>query len=344
MSRSPIPVIVVAGPTASGKTAFAINLSRRIQSEIVNIDSVQLYREADIGSAKATREERGETPHHCIDIRDPSERMDAKEFSQVAGCAIEGIVARGHVPILVAGTTLYFKALLHGIADLPPADPSFRRGVEHEPTELLYATLQLKDPKTALRLHKNDRIRIIRALEILEHSATSVEERRGDHGFQLSKYTALIFVLWWDRKVLHDRIAQRVRAMISGGLREETNRIVERYGEAARPLSTIGYRECVQVLRGEMQEDQLEERIVIATRRLAKQQSTFWKNEPLKRGWIVSPLRGGNSIESSVTNRNESLHTPLDLSGSCNDDVLARAREFLSSPSRENQVVYVGAK
>lgn len=279
--------LILAGPTAVGKSAEAIALARTLGGEVISLDSVQVYRGCDIGSAKPTLAEREEVPHHLIDILEPDQRFDVGVCTKRARELVESVSSRGKLPIIVASSGMYLTALLHGLADAPGADEGFRQHSAGLATETLYAELQLKDPARAETLHPNDRVRIVRALEVLR-SCGPLSELQAQHAHRHMLIRPLIFVLMRDRKDLYARIAGRVEAMLAAGLLAEATRLYERYADCW-PLQSIGYRECVQHLKGNLPRGELFAAICQSTRRLAKRQITYLLNEPKKRGWLVQP-------------------------------------------------------
>src|SRR5512140_3551971 len=217
----PPRIVVVAGPTASGKTALAIALAQRLGGEVVSADSQQIYRGLDVGTAKPTRAERASVPHHLLDVADPGETWDAARFVRLADEAITGIVARRALPLLVGGTGLYIRTLLHGLAEAPARDPGLRAELEAEAARLgrpaLHARLAGVDPEAAARIRPNDLVRIIRALEIAASGTTQTELFRA-HAFAPERYQATLLALAPPREELHQRIDARVEAMFRGGI------------------------------------------------------------------------------------------------------------------------------
>jgi tRNA dimethylallyltransferase len=290
-----VDALLLCGPTASGKSGLALALaaalapSRRV--EIVSVDSAQVYRGLDIGSAKPSAAERAAVPHHLIDLRDPEQTYSAGEFVADALDAIRDIRGRGGLPLLVGGTMLYFNALLRGIAALPRADAAVRAGLDARAEALgwpaLHAELSKIDPTAASRIHPNDPQRIQRALEVYLVSGRPISEwQRGTrpaHG--------LVFERWalvpTDRAVLHARIADRFAAMMRAGLLEEVHALRSRSAlSAASPsLRSVGYRQLWQYLDGPQSPERLAaavERAVAASRQLAKRQLTWINGDP---GW-----------------------------------------------------------
>jgi len=283
----PPAIIVVAGPTAAGKSALAFDLALSFGAEIVSLDSVQAYRGADIGAAKPSKADRQAIPHHGLDIWEPDHLGDTAQFLRVARAAIASVHARGRSVIVVGGTGLYLTALLHGLVDLPAADPGLRADLEGLTSEALVAHLQTVDPLSAARIHPHDRVRLIRAIEGSERGGEPASARRARHAHRDSFYRGVILVPLWERAALYRRIDARTAAMVSAGLVGETAALVACGGVG--PLGAIGYAQACSVLRGEATEADLVPTIARATRRFAKRQMTFWRNEPGKRGWVVRP-------------------------------------------------------
>lgn len=285
----PARIVVVAGPTAVGKSALALRLAGALDGEIVSVDSVQVYHGADIGSAKPSPAERALIPHHGLDLWAPHEVGDMARFLRYAHSAIDDILRRGRRPIVVGGTGLYLTGLLHGLVDLPPADDALRRELEALDDEALGARLRAVDLTSAERIHPNDRVRLIRAIEGSERSGEPASVRRLRHAHRETLYHTLMLVPLRTRAELYARINARVTSMVRAGLVAETAAIVAKGGEARGVLGAIGYAQAAAALRGELEPANLEAAIAQATRRYAKRQMTYWRNEPAKRGWCIRP-------------------------------------------------------
>jgi tRNA dimethylallyltransferase len=270
------------GPTASGKTALALELHARFPVEIVSVDSSQVYRDMDIGTAKPTPAERARAPHRLIDIRDPRQAYSAAEFCTDALREMRDVTAAGKIPLLVGGTMFYFHALEHGLSDLPSADAQVRERLTEEARAAgwatLHARLQQIDPQSAARIDRNDAQRIQRALEIhtltgKAPSAIAREAARAPTAYRLYK-----LALWpGDRAVLHARIEQRFAQMLKHGLVEEVE-VLYRRGDLHPGLPsvrTVGYRQVWSYLTGEVNYNEMTERSIAATRQLAKRQLTW---------------------------------------------------------------------
>lgn len=286
--NAPLRALAVCGPTASGKTALGISLSKSLNGEVVNIDSVQVYTGADIGSAKATRAEREGVPHHLLDIVPPSYSMNAGEFRERAIATLREISSRGKLPVLVGGSGMYLTILLHGIANVPSTPPEVRAEVAKLSREEQYAELRRVDPRSAERLHMNDTQRVSRALEIFRITSKPASEFVEEHQFAHQEVAALMLVICRDRDDLYDRINQRAKVMMESGLIEETRALREKFGEVPM-LNTLGYKQACEVLKGDLALDRCAEEIALHTRRFAKRQMTYLRNEPKKRGWLTRP-------------------------------------------------------
>jgi tRNA dimethylallyltransferase len=292
MSWPTSALLLISGPTAVGKSELALRLARALDGEILTIDSVQVYRGLDIGSAKPTAEEQSQVPHHLLDLSEPSTQSTVAHFLLEAERALSDVRSRGKLPIFVGGTGLYVTALLQGLAELPAADPELRAALELRETADLLRELTDRDPDSASRLHRHDRVRIVRALEAVLLSGAPASQVRQTHGHQTTVHPALCLIPIIDRELLHERINLRTRRMLQGGLMQEVRGLVRRYGADAPALEAIGYRECVAALNSAAGEEGLEEQIALKTRQFAKRQLTFWRNEPGKRGWAIRPHAG----------------------------------------------------
>ena len=296
MSARLPPAIFLMGPTAAGKTDLALALARALPCELISVDSVLVYRDMDIGTAKPSKAVLAQYPHQLIDIRDPAQTYSAAEFRADALEAMAAATARGRIPLLVGGTMLYYKALLEGLADMPSADPAIRAELEAraavEGWEALHRELAEVDPESAARIHPNDPQRLTRALEVYRVSGLSMTEHRlrqaagnpdaGTSGAGQLPYTvAQLAIAPAQRQVLHDRIAQRFRVMLEQGFVEEVEALRSRSDlHAGLPsIRAVGYRQVWEYLDGGLSRAEMTERGIIATRQLAKRQFTWL------RGW-----------------------------------------------------------
>ena len=278
--------IFLMGPTASGKTGVAVELVQRLAMEIVSVDSAMIYRGMDIGTAKPDAVTLSLAPHRLIDIRDPSEVYSADEFRRDALREMADIGGQGGTPLLVGGTTLYFRALEQGLSDLPPADPDVRARLESEAAQLgwpaMHARLQRIDPRAAARIHPNDPQRIQRALEVCELSGVTMSELFAAGRCRPRAWRFLkIALVPSDRKVLHERIEQRFSAMLEQGFLDEVRALRARGDlHAEMPsMRAVGYRQAWACLEGNLSESEWVQRAVAATRQYAKRQMTWLRSE-----------------------------------------------------------------
>ncbi|ABM61449.1 tRNA (adenosine(37)-N6)-dimethylallyltransferase MiaA [Halorhodospira halophila] len=280
------PVLCIMGPTAVGKSELALSLAERLGGEIVSVDSAQIYRGLDIGTAKPSPAVRARCPHHLIDIRDPAERYSAAEFARDAQAAIAAIRSRGRLPVLVGGTGLYFQALQHGLSPMPAADAQVRAELEAEEAaygvQALHRRLQAVDPESAARLHPNDSQRIQRALEV--HRLTGrplsqVQREPGQPG--LTEMPLKIILEPPERAWLHRRIEARFRAMLAAGLVGEVVALHRRgdLSEELPAVRAVGYRQIWHYLEGACDYRTMIRRGLRATRQYAKRQITWLRGQ-----------------------------------------------------------------
>ena len=281
MSKAP-PAILLLGPTASGKTACALALARVLPVEIISVDSALVYRDMDIGTAKPSTSERAVCPHHLIDIISPEERYSAAQFRADALQLMDEISARGHIPLLAGGTSLYFKALRDGISDLPQADPELRAAIDHDAERLgwpaLHAQLASLDPQAASALEPTDAQRIQRALEIVELTGRPLAESYAQREAGGIRHRLLTLALTpSDRAELHRRIEQRFDAMLQAGLLDELRALRRKYklDPALPSMRCVGYRQAWAHLEGEDDFATMRFKGIAATRQLAKRQLTW---------------------------------------------------------------------
>jgi tRNA dimethylallyltransferase len=273
------------GPTASGKTGLAVELARRFPLEIVNVDSAQVYRHMDIGTAKPDQRTLSRAPHHLLDIVDPTERYSAARFCEDVNELLPEIYARGNVPLLAGGTMLYFKALTEGLSELPPADPDTRLVIDTMAEEsgwpTLHAELARIDPPTAERLQPQDAQRIQRALEVFYLTGQPMSALIARGRSKGSPYRMITLAIEPSaRSVLHERIAERFEAMLELGLIGEVRTLRERFelNPSLPSMRAVGYRQTWQYLDGELTLSALREKGIAATRQLAKRQLTWLRS------------------------------------------------------------------
>jgi tRNA dimethylallyltransferase len=277
-------LVAILGPTGSGKTALSLELASRFGGEIVNCDSVAIYREFFIGTAKPTAEEQARIPHHLLDAVEPTGYTTAGEYARKARKVIAEIRERGALPIVVGGTGLYLRALLDGLFPGPERSEELRERLRARVSEkgaaCLHRILRRMDAKAAERIHANDVPKLIRAIEVSLSARQPMTEQWERGRDALQGYTILRIGLDPDRALLYERINQRVEKMFEVGLVEETRHLREKHGDAVRPLGTIGYKQVVQLLRGELDLKQTIAAVQQAHRNYAKRQMTWFRREP----------------------------------------------------------------
>jgi tRNA dimethylallyltransferase len=278
-------LVVVVGPTASGKTSLSLAMAERFDGEIVNCDSVAMYGEFEIGTAKPAAAERLRAPHHLLDFVAPTEYMTAGEYARQARQVIKEIDARGHLPIVVGGTGLYLRALVEGLFPGPQRSEKLRErlGERHRSrgSGYLHRVLYHLDRGGAEKIHAHDTPKLIRAIEICLASRRKMTELWQQQGRDpLPGFRILRIGLDPDRNALYERINQRAQNMFEDGLIEETESLLQKYGDAARPLASLGYRQAVEFLRGDFSRGQALERAQQAHRNYAKRQMTWFRREP----------------------------------------------------------------
>jgi tRNA dimethylallyltransferase len=281
-------LLVIVGPTASGKSALAMALGARFDGEIIGADSVQIYRGFDIGSGKPSAAERALVPHHLVDDTDPLEPIDAGRFATRAEAAIAEVRARGRLPIVCGGTFLWVKALVYGLAPTAPADPAIRRAhqalVEERGRAALHAILAGLDPEHAARLAPNDTVRVSRALEVLQLTGKPLSVWHAEHRFATVRHRARLLGVHRQRAELDARIEARTRSWLAAGWVEEVQGLIDRgYGQA-RAMGSVGYRQVREMLTGELPRAELGEAIVRATRTFVRRQRTWLRDQPVR--WL----------------------------------------------------------
>jgi tRNA dimethylallyltransferase len=283
VSSEPL-LLVVLGPTGSGKTALSLALAERFRGEIVNCDSVAMYREFEIGTAKPTAAERARVPHHLLDFVEPSGCITAGEYARQARQVLDQIKARRALPIAVGGTGLYLRALLEGLFAGPQRSEELRQRLRERAEErgsgYLHRMLGRLDSAAAAKIHANDTPKLLRAIEVCLASRTKMSELWKQGRNPLRGFRIVRLGLNPDRNVLYDRINRRAQRMFDDGLEEETRSLLQEYGAAARPLSALGYKQAVALVRGEIDRETAVQAAQQAHRNYAKRQMTWFRREP----------------------------------------------------------------
>ena len=299
---SKIPLVIINAPTATGKTVLAIRLARKFGGEIVNADSMQVYRYLDIGTAKPTAEQRKEIHHHLIDVVNPDEEFNAALYAETARAVIEGLHAQKKPVFVTGGTGLYIRALTKGIIDTPAADEKirnhFKKLGETHGRKYLFDLLKGKAPAAASRIKPNDSVRVIRALEVLEQTGESITAKQARHALAASPYETLKIGLRVGRDDLKERIAQRAEGMIAAGLVAEVRGLLQRgYGQKLKPLQSLGYRQIIRHLAGDYDLAEAGRLIARDTWHYAKRQMTWFAADRAIR-WFVPDAE--SKIETEI--------------------------------------------
>jgi len=270
-------MLVILGPTASGKSALAMAVARQRGAEILSVDSMQVYRAMDIGTAKPTVAERKEIPHHLIDIVDPSESFTVARFVELAGA----VIASNRPLIATGGTPLYYKSLFHGLFEGPSADSEIRDQLRTQSGEQLHRRLSAIDAAAAARIHQNDTRRLIRALEVFELTGKPISSFQTDWQSPAALHQAVWIGLSWDRAALNRRINLRVQQMVAAGWLAETRSLLDCFGDLSPTAGkATGYAELIEHLHGKCSLDEAIEQIKIATRQLARRQMKWFRRFP----------------------------------------------------------------
>lgn len=282
---SRIRVIAVIGPTASGKTEIGLKLAQRTGGEIISVDSMQIYRWMDVGTAKPTPEMRRSVPHHLIDILNPDQEYNSGKFAADADNIIQSLHNQGKPSILVGGTGLYFRALIHGIIPVQTISDSIRKRIRQMSSEkgpvYCHKKLSQLDPKSAEKLHPNDISRVSRALEVVLETGKSIQEFQQQHQFQQKRYDILYLGANWSRDLLYDRINSRVYQMVNDGLIEEAKNLQKMGYQSDLPsLNSIGYKQAIDHINGNMNLEDMIADIQQKSRHYAKKQITWYKKDP----------------------------------------------------------------
>jgi tRNA dimethylallyltransferase len=290
--------ILIAGPTAAGKSAVALALAERLGSEIISVDSMQVYRGLDLGTAKPSPEERARVRHHLVDICDLAEGFDAAQFVQQSERVVADIQSRGHTPIFCGGTGLYFTAYIEGIGEAPPGDKALRAELEALPLEELLSELQLKDPETFGRIDLENPRRVVRAVEVIRLTGRKFSEQRVSWDASAKGQSQRAFCLTRFPDDLRQRIDRRVDAMFARGLVDETRRLLNLgLAENHTAMQAIGYRQVVEHLRGERGLAETIELVKVRTRQFAKRQLTWFR----RRGnWRWLELKPQETTEEAL--------------------------------------------
>ena len=283
MSSEPL-LVVILGPTGSGKTALSLALAERFHGDVVNCDSVAMYREFEIGTAKPTPAERGRAPHHLLDFVEPTAYITAGEYARQGREVLRQIKSRGALPIVVGGTGLYLRALLEGLFAGPQRSEKLRQRLRERAGEkgpaYLHQILRRLDPAAAAKIHANDLPKLVRAIEVCLASRNKMTEMWKQGRDPLRDFRILRLGLDPDRNVLYGRINQRAARMFENGLVEETATLLEKYGETARPLAALGYKQAVALIRGQIDRKTALQTAQQAHRNYAKRQMTWFRREP----------------------------------------------------------------
>jgi tRNA dimethylallyltransferase len=277
-------LVVICGPTAAGKTALALELGKRFDVEVISADSRQIYRDMDIGTAKPTPDELSRLQHHLVDVVDPAEQFTVADFVEQGRRLTLDILQRRRLPLVVGGTGLYIRALTDGLVAAPAGNEALRQQLyqfEQEQGEgALYRLLQERDPAMAARIHPRNQVRIVRALEVMELAGQRLSTLQDAHAFADRPFSTLKIGLLPDRNELIRRIDRRAELMLEAGLIEETRHLLAKgYPPRLKSLQTIGYRECIQYLQGEISLEETLSLIQRATRHYAKRQLTWFRKD-----------------------------------------------------------------
>ena len=274
----PPPILVILGPTASGKSDLALAVARSAGAEILSVDSMQVYRGMDVGTAKPSPAERGSVPHYGLDVVDPSEPFTVARFVELADAVIADVARRGVPLVATGGTPLYYKALFDGLFEGPAADEETRARLRGFPNDELYRRLTEADPAAAARIHPNDQKRLVRALEVYELTGQPISSFQTHWTSDQRRHPALWVGLDWDREALNRRINARVKAMLAAGWVDEVRRLLADHPTLSHTAAeATGYRELIGHVRGRMTLDDATEQIKIATRQLARRQMKWFR-------------------------------------------------------------------
>lgn len=304
-----IPLIVVAGPTASGKTGLSIEIAKAVNGEIISADSMQIYKYMDIGTAKATKEEKAQCPHHLLDIIEPDCEFSVADYTKLAHECIADIISRNKIPVMCGGTGLYIDSVVNDV-DFGELDTDYglrdelHKLAEKEGGEKLIEILREFDPVSAKRLHPNNLKRVIRAIEFYKTSGVPISEHQEMTKQKESRYNAVMFMINHDREVLYDRINRRVDIMVNDGLLDEVRSLVNKgYSPELNSMQGIGYKEIRSHLNGEITFDEAVEQIKQNSRRYAKRQLTWFR-----RNANINLLSPDTATEDAIKIINEKIN------------------------------------
>jgi tRNA dimethylallyltransferase len=293
------PIIILLGATAAGKSAVAMEVAQRIGGEILSVDSMQVYRGMDIGTAKPSIHEQQRVRHHLIDVASPDESYTVAKFVESADAVIADAAVRGVPLIATGGTPMFYKALFQGLFEGPGADDAIRDRLRAESGEVLHARLALIDPPAAARIHANDTRRLVRALEVYEITGKPISSFQTDWHSETVRHPAQWFGLEWDKDLLNQRINARVKAMIAAGWVEEVRGLLQKYGQLSPTAAeATGYAELIDHLAGRVPLDETIEQIKIATRQLARRQMKWLRRFGNVR-WVSPTEATGAMLQSS---------------------------------------------
>ena len=284
------PILIIAGPTAVGKTDASLLLAQELGAEIVSADSMQIYRGMDIGTAKPTKEQRRLVYHHMLDIADPAQPYSVGDYLRDARAALDGIISSGGVPIVVGGTGLYIRALMRGLFHGPPADVELRGRLLQKDADqgegALYAELAGVDPAAAVKIHPNDLRRTVRALEVYYLRDRTISDFQQEHAFRDRPYPFRLLFLTRERKELYPRIERRVDQMIAGGLEAEVRRLFDQgYADTLPSMQGLGYKHFMDFFHGRSSREDAVALLKRDTKRYAKRQFTWFRREP-EAAWV----------------------------------------------------------
>ncbi len=295
-------IVILSGPTAVGKTELSLSIAKTYGMEIINADSMQVYRYMDIGTAKPSKEERELVRHHLIDVVNPDEDFNAGIYRELATSHIYELWNKGIMPLIVGGTGLYIRALTRGICGHIPNDQEVRDRLKEklktEGLKVLYSKLKVVDPSIANRIHPNDKQRILRALEVYEVTGRPLSEWQRKHNFSEEPFRTLKIFLFRDKRELYERIDKRTENMFARGLVEETRKILDMgFSENLKPLQSIGYKQALLYIRGRIGYEEAIKNTKKETRHYAKRQFTWFKKEP---GFLWIHVNSVKSIEKLI--------------------------------------------